>query len=190
MFSHLGIESKIISDIDEVKNATKIILPGVGSWDNGISRLNESGLMDALKRRVLLDKTPILGICLGMQLLLDTSEEGVLPGLGWIPGHVKKFNFSLEQQKLYKLRVPHMGWNIVKANRTSQLTQNFHDETRFYFVHSYYADVVNQHHALMTCDYGARFTCAVNSEHIWGVQFHPEKSHKFGMALIKRFAEL
>lgn len=190
MLKFLNIESKIISTPTEVNKATKIILPGVGSWDNGVSKLLESGLVEALNQRVIIDKVPILGICLGMQILLDSSEEGKLAGLGWIRGTVNKFNFPPEQIKEQKLRVPHMGWNIVSEKKSTSLTRELDDEKRYYFVHSYHAVVDNDEHVLMTCRYGYDFTCAVNKGNIWGVQFHPEKSHKFGMALMKLFAEL
>jgi glutamine amidotransferase len=125
-----------------------------------------------------------------MQILLDSSEEGGKPGLGWISGTVKKFDISSEQFKSQKLRVPHMGWNIVNDVKLTALTPFSDDEIRYYFVHSYHAVVQNDEYALMTCRYGYDFTCAVNKENIWGVQFHPEKSHKFGMALMKLFSEL
>jgi glutamine amidotransferase len=190
MLKHIGVQSEIISTSLEVEQAEKIILPGVGNWDNGVKKLNESGLLEALNKRVLIDKVPVLGICLGMQLLLESSEEGSLPGIGWIPGKVKRFQFSPLQQAQNKLRIPHMGWNIVNAKKSTELTEFDGDETRFYFVHSYHAVVDNPQDVLMTCDYGYEFACAIHHENIWGVQFHPEKSHKFGMALMKKFAEL
>ncbi|TMS60473.1 imidazole glycerol phosphate synthase subunit HisH [Pseudoalteromonas sp. S3173] len=190
MLKHLNIKTEIISKPEQIETAEKIILPGVGSWDNGVTKLRESGLVSVLNKRVITDKVPVLGICLGMQILLDSSEEGELEGLGWVPGKVTKFNFSLEQQTANKLRIPHMGWNITHNKKQSVLTPLVDEETRFYFVHSYHAVVDNQEHALMTCNYGYEFTCAINKDNIWGVQFHPEKSHKFGMALMKSFAEL
>jgi glutamine amidotransferase len=190
MLKHIGVESEIISTPEEVLQAKKIILPGVGNWDNGVKKLNQSGLLDILNVRVLNDKIPVLGICLGMQLLLESSEEGTLPGLNWIPGKVKKFDFSGDEFKSMKLRVPHMGWNVVVPNKESPLTKEFGEETRFYFVHSYHVVVSNQEDVLMTCNYGYPFTCAIQKNNIWGAQFHPEKSHKFGMALMKKFAEI
>ncbi|MFT5706104.1 MAG: glutamine amidotransferase [Oceanospirillaceae bacterium] len=190
MLKHIGVQSEIISTSLEVEQAEKIILPGVGNWDNGVKKLNESGLLEALNKKVLIDKVPVLGICLGMQLLLESSEEGSLPGIGWISGKVKKFEFSPSQQAQNKLRIPHMGWNIVNAKKSTELTGFDGDETRFYFVHSYHAVVDNPQDVLMTCHYGYEFACAIHHENIWGVQFHPEKSHRFGMALMKKFAEL
>ncbi len=190
MLKHIGVESEIISTSEELLKASKIIIPGVGSWDNGVEKLHESGLLDALNIRVLKDKIPVLGICLGMQLLLESSEEGVLPGLNWISGGVKKFDFTSDEFKGKRLRIPHMGWNIIEINKGSSLTKDFIGETRFYFVHSYHAVVNHQEDILMTCNYGYPFTCAIQKDNIWGVQFHPEKSHKFGMALMKKFAEI
>lgn len=190
MLKHIGVENEIISTPSEIELASKIILPGVGSWDNGIKKLRESGVLDALNQRVLIDKVPVLGICLGMQLLLESSEEGTLPGLNWISGKVKKFDFTSDQCKEIKLRIPHMGWNVIEPNKSSSFTSDFVGETRFYFVHSYHAVVNHQEDILMTCNYGYPFTCAIQNDNIWGVQFHPEKSHKFGMALMKAFSEL
>jgi len=190
ILKHIGVESKIISTPDELLKANKIILPGVGSWDNGVEKLHESGLLDILNARVLKDKVPVLGICLGMQLLLESSEEGALPGLNWISGKVKRFDFANKKLKGLNLKIPHMGWNIIEINKASSLTNDFVGETRFYFVHSYHAVVNHKDDILMSCNYGYPFTCAIQKDNIWGVQFHPEKSHKFGMALMKKFAEI
>lgn len=160
----------------------------MGSWDNGASKLRESEMLDAISERVLTDSVPILGICLGMQLLLHSSEEGELPGLGWIPGRVKKFSSVAGGGS--RLRVPHMGWNVASSQTREGLVAGFGEEMRFYFVHSYHAVDVHEDDVLMTCNYGQEFVCAVNRGNIWGVQFHPEKSHKFGMKLMKNFAEL
>jgi len=190
MLKHIGVESEIVSTPEELLKASKIILPGVGSWDNGVQKLQESGLLDVLNIRVLKDKIPILGICLGMQLLLESSEEGALPGLNWISGKVKKFDFISDEFKDKRLRIPHMGWNVIESNKASSLTNDFVGETRFYFVHSYHVVVDHQEDILMTCHYGYPFTCAIQKDNIWGAQFHPEKSHKFGMALMKKFADI
>jgi glutamine amidotransferase len=190
MLKFLNIESKVITTAEELSIATKIILPGVGSWDNGVAKLKESGLHSVLNKRVISDKVPVLGICLGMQIILDSSEEGELPGLGWISGKVKKFDFTPEQKICNKLRIPHMGWNVAHTKRQTALSQSTDDEIRFYFIHSYHAEVTNKEHVLMTCNYGYEFTCAIHKDNIWGVQFHPEKSHKFGMSLMKNFSEL
>lgn len=190
MLKHIGAKSKIVSSVEDVNQAEKIILPGVGSWDNGILKLKESGLMDALNQTVIKNKVPVLGICLGMQLLLETSEEGSLAGLGWIPGHVVKFNSDNQSAENPRLRVPHMGWNVVYPQQDCRLINTFEGETRFYFVHSYHASHIKDEHKLLTCHYGYEFVCAIHKENIWGVQFHPEKSHRFGMMLMKNFVEL
>jgi len=190
MLRHIGVESKIIATPSGILKANKIILPGVGSWDNGVKKLHESGLLGALNKRVLIDKVPVLGICLGMQLLLESSEEGSLPGLNWISGTVKKFDFKRDEFNEMKLRIPHMGWNVIEVSKASYLTKDLIEETRFYFVHSYHAVVSHKEDILMTCNYGYPFTCAIQKDNIWGAQFHPEKSHKFGMALMKKFAEI
>ena len=190
MLKHLNIDCEIITTAKEIQNASKLILPGVGSWDNGITKLNESGLINVLNEKVLSDKTPILGICLGMQILLESSDEGALPGLGWIAGSVNKFDFSSTQLSNKKIPIPHMGWNVVESTKPSLLTNHFVEEIRFYFVHSYHANVSNKENILMTCNYGYPFTCAIHQDNIWGVQFHPEKSHRFGMELMKKFSEL
>lgn len=190
MLKHLKIDSIIVSTPSEIEKADKLILPGVGSWDNGLNKLKESQLLDVLNKRVLIDGVPVLGICLGMQLLFESSEEGRLDGLGWVSGIVKKFDFSSDDIVDKKLKVPHMGWNIVKANKLTKLTEFNCSETRFYFVHSYHVVAEDANSILMTCNYGYDFTCAIQQNNIWGVQFHPEKSHKFGMCLMKSFAEL
>jgi len=187
MLKHVGARSEVISTVDQVLDADKIILPGVGHWNHGAARLIESGLVGALNQRVMGDKVPILGICLGMQLLAERSEEGNLPGLGWIPGQVVRFGDSVKGQGL---KVPHMGWNLVYSRSQSDLTEALPDEPRFYFVHSYHIQCSDPAHVLLTCRHGYEFVCAVHRDNIWGVQFHPEKSHKFGAALMKNFVEL
>jgi len=190
ILKYIGIDSQIITSAEEINEADKLILPGVGNWDNGMHKLRESELLDALHERVIADRIPILGICLGMQLMFESSEEGDLPGLGWVSGNVSRFNFDKSADCKQKLRIPHMGWNIVSSVRKSLLTDAFNEETRFYFVHSFHVNCTNPKHKLMTCNYGYEFVCAVNRDNIWGVQFHPEKSHKFGMNLMRKFAEL
>lgn len=190
MLKYIGIGSKIIKTPKEILDSEKLIFPGVGSWDNGVNKILHSGMLDALNLQVLERKIPFLGICLGMQLLFDSSEEGELPGLGWIAGSVKKFEFSKQAENGRKFHVPHMGWNIVKSLRLTTLNKNLGEEPRFYFVHSYFANCNDKQNVLMTCNYGNQFTCAVNRENIWGVQFHPEKSHKYGIQLMKNFTEL
>ncbi|QFR48893.1 imidazole glycerol phosphate synthase subunit HisH [Sulfurimonas lithotrophica] len=184
MFKKAGIESIITSNIDEIKAADKYLLPGVGSFDYGMINLKKSSFFKTLKEEVLENKKPILGICLGMQLLTNSSEEGVEKGLGWIDAKTIKFN--LEDKSL---AVPHMGWNKVNPVNQNSIFKNL-EENRFYFVHSYHVVCNNEENILGTSFYGNEFTCSINKENIYGVQFHPEKSHKFGMQLLKNFGEM
>lgn len=170
---------------DEVAKADKIILPGVGAFDNGMMNLQKSGLLEVLNDKVLNQKTVVLGICLGMQLLTRSSEEGKLPGLGWIEADTKKFKFPDRSE----LKIPHMGWNYIKVKKEGSL---FVGDTprRFYFVHSYYVHCQYKEDVLAETNYGFPFTCAVQKDNVIGVQFHPEKSHHFGMSLFENFLKL
>jgi len=187
MFKKIGVKARLSSDKSEILAADKLLLPGVGSFDHGMKSLYQSGLIDVLNRKVLEDKTPILGICLGMQLLLSGSDEGSEPGLGWIKGRVKRFDFSKLPEKL---KIPHMGWNVVYPKNNQCLFKYFDEEARFYFVHSYYVECEDSRDSLATTLYGDIFTSAVGRENVYGAQFHPEKSHRFGMQLLKNFVEL
>jgi glutamine amidotransferase len=180
-------DNVITNNPDEINKADKLILPGVGAFDAGMQKIKESGLLDVLNYNALEVKKPVLGICLGMQLLGKGSEEGVLPGLGWIDAYTRRFQFSEEWAHL---KIPHMGWNEVKPAKDHPLIKDLPVPSRFYFVHSYYVKCANEADALMRCHYGIDFTCSVQHENIMGVQFHAEKSHKFGMQLLKNFAEL
>ena len=184
MLKRLGAPAVITGDSSEVSKATKILLPGVGAFDNAMQRINDSGLRAVLDRKALEEKVPVLGICLGMQLLTRSSEEGVLPGLGWIPADTRRFPATPG------LKVPHMGWNITVPQRESPLLRGFEGEMRFYFVHSYRVDVDEPADSLLKTTYGVTFDAAVNRGNIYGAQFHPEKSHRFGLRLLKNFAEL
>lgn len=184
MFKKIGYESKIIESPEELESATKIILPGVGSFDTGMKNLYEGKWIDSLNKRVLLDKVPTLGICLGMQLMCRNSEEGKMEGLSWMAGDAKKFKFEDNS-----LKVPHMGWNECIAMKDSNLTNDDFTERRFYFVHSYYVDVDSSADILFETQYGRKFTSAFEKDNIIGMQFHPEKSHKFGLSILKNFAE-
>lgn len=186
MFKKIGVESKITSDIEEIKNAQKILLPGVGAFNNAMIRINESGFQDILTKKALIEKIPVLGICLGMQLLTDGSEEGDLPGLGLIPAKTIRFNFSNKED----LKIPHMGWNSVYESNSSYLTKDLPEEPRFYFVHSYYVKAENGKNSILRTNYGIEFDSAIQKDNIFGVQFHPEKSHKFGMKLLENFTKL
>lgn len=186
MIHKLGSKSLITSDPEAIRSADKLILPGVGAFDHGMNNLHEKGLTAALNARVVEQKTPILGICLGMQLMGKSSEEGTEKGLGWIDGGCIKFNFSGENQKL---RIPHMGWNTVNVKQENVLLDNELEDTRYYFVHSYHMQCNDASQVLATAVYGYEFPCVVWKDNIYGAQFHPEKSHKFGMRLLTHFIE-
>lgn len=185
MIRRVGGKSVITSDRELLSSAKGYILPGVGSFDHGISMLEKSGLVDIIYPRVMEKNIPLLGICLGMQILFSSSEEGKLAGLGWINGSVKKFDF-----KDSKLKVPHMGWNVARPVINHPLFNDFEDEARFYFVHSYYVQCEYKENILASTEYGHPFSSAVCKDNIFGVQFHPEKSHRFGMMLFKNFLEI
>jgi imidazole glycerol-phosphate synthase subunit HisH len=187
MLRRLGFAAVITSDAGEISAADKLILPGVGAFDNGMSNIRERGLEGVLRRKALEEGTPILGICLGMQLLADSSEEGREPGLGWIPGRAVRFSFPGGGTGL---KVPHMGWNTVSARRDDPLAAGFLPEMRFYFVHSYHVICDDPEDVLLTTEYGGPVTAATRRGNIMGTQFHPEKSHKFGMIVLKNFAEI
>ena len=185
MFKRIGVKSQISSDKLEIEKADKILLPGVGAFDNAMKRLNQSGLKEVLDYKALDQKVPVLGICLGMQLLTNSSEEGTENGFGWIDAKTLKFKFSDRNMK-----VPHMGWNIVKPSSNSLLTTNLPNESRFYFVHSYYVKVKEETNSILKANYGLEFDSAIQRDNIFGAQFHPEKSHKFGMQLFTNFSKL
>jgi len=186
MFKRIGNRDVILTkDPIEIKNAAKILLPGVGAFDNGMNHLKSSGLIPLLNDKALVEKVPVLGICLGMQLLTEGSEEGNEKGLGWIKGYAKKFVFSESSD----LKIPHMGWNFIQTQKETPLLA-IGTKQKFYFVHSYFVTCDNQADIVATCNYGEEFTCVINHENIFGAQFHPEKSHKFGMELFENFSKL
>jgi len=180
-----GYRAEISSDAAAIARADKIILPGVGAFDQAMSNLEELGLIELVRQKAA-EGTPLLGICLGMQLLADSSEEGILGGLGLIPGKVLKFDLPAE------FKVPHMGWNVVDYDTDVALYRQFEiwEEARFYFVHSYYFLAEEERDIIGKTVYGLPFTASVNRGNVYGVQFHPEKSHKFGLQLLKNFIEL
>lgn len=186
MFKRIGVPTEITGDISKIEKAEKLLLPGVGAFGAAMQRIEESGLKNILDKKVLEDKTPVLGICLGMQLLTRSSEEASVPGLGWIQAQTLKFNFQGDAS----LKVPHMGWNIIHPVKASRLTENFSDEPRFYFVHSYYVKADNTEDVLTTTRHGIDFDSIIQHHNIYGAQFHPEKSHKFGMRLLQNFARI
>lgn len=184
MLQFIGFDVCISSDKEEISRAVKLILPGVGSFDQGMINLQERELIPVLNQRVLVDQVPILGICLGMQLFGLKSEEGKLPGLSWIEQESKKFNPEDHQS----FPIPHMGWEYVSFNENhSPLLNGFDEETKFYFAHSYYVKCSNRQEVILEADYVHPFDAAVQKGHIAGVQFHPEKSHKYGMQLLTNF---
>tara|TARA_B110000003_G_scaffold275886_1_gene319917 strand:- start:714 stop:1322 length:609 start_codon:yes stop_codon:yes gene_type:complete len=185
MFKRIGVKSKISSNLEEIKSATKLLLPGVGSFDKAMLRIKNSNIKQVLDYKVLEKKTPILGICLGMQLLTRSSQEGNEEGLAYIDAHTKRFSFEDK-----KMKVPHMGWNFVHKFAKSELTDGFLEDSRFYFVHSYYVEVKNQENSILKTNYGFEFDSAIQNENIYGAQFHPEKSHKFGMKLLENFSKI
>lgn len=185
MLQFIGFEARISSDKEEILHAEKLILPGIGSFDQGMINLHERELVPVLNQRVLTDRVPILGICLGMQLLGLKSEEGILPGLSWIELESKKF--APEDYQAFP--VPHMGWEYVSLNKDhSPLLKGFDEETKFYFAHSYYVKCNDQEEVILKADYIHSFDAGIQKGHIAGVQFHPEKSHKYGMQLLTNFA--
>lgn len=187
MLNHIGVKSIVTKDPSEIKSASKLILPGVGAFDPGMTLLNNSGVRELLEERVTNEKTPVLGICLGMQMMSKGSEEGQLSGLGWIDAACQKFKLDTAHQSL---RIPHMGWNDVFSKYDeNSLFPKIDEELQFYFAHSYHL-VCDDSLVMATTIYGYEFPVAVKKDNIFGVQFHPEKSHKFGMNFLKAFAEL
>jgi glutamine amidotransferase len=187
IYNNLNIEYYVASTPEDLMNATSIILPGVGAFDQAMGELERSGMREALDIMVLEKKVNILGICVGMQLLAKTSDEGIKGGLGWINGHVKKFDHAKFSQATH---LPHMGWNTVTIEKESKLFNNVDLELGYYFLHSYYFECLNKEDILTSTFYGEKFTSSVNLDNVYGAQFHPEKSHNPGIQLLKNFANL
>ncbi len=187
MLKRIGAKSCISSNSAEIEQAEKLILPGVGHFDYGMRNLKQSGLIDVLHKKVLNDKAPLLGICLGAQLLGNGSEEGEAKGLAWIDMDVVKFDKTKLPESL---KIPHMSWNEINIIKESKLLEGLDNESRFYFVHSYHMKCNDENDVLTNTNYGYEFTSAVEKENIFGVQFHPEKSHKFGMRLLENFVKI
>ncbi|GAA0880914.1 imidazole glycerol phosphate synthase subunit HisH [Algoriphagus jejuensis] len=186
MFKRIGVKSQISNSISEISGADKILLPGVGSFDHAINEINQRGLAEVLNQKALIDKVPFLGICLGMQLLTKSSEEGNLSGLGYVDAKTLKFRFPDK-----KLKIPHMGWNVTKLKTPSQLTFDMdQEEQRFYFVHSYYVKCESPKNSIAETIHGLEFSSMIQNENIYGAQFHPEKSHRFGMKLFANFSKI
>ena len=186
MILKLGEKCEISSEPDKINKATKLILPGVGSFDSGIKNLNRLDLFEIINSRVLKERIPILGICLGAQLMLNNSDEGILNGFGWIDGSVRSFKSEFSKRNI-KYPVPLMGWRSITKKKISKL--RIIKNSRFYFVHSYFFDLVDNKIGIFETNYGINFISGFQKENIMGVQFHPEKSHKFGFYLIKSFIE-
>lgn len=185
MLRRAGGTACLISDPDELNQHSKVMLPGVGSFDAGIRKLDLAGFRPALRCYASSGRA-LLGICLGMQLLADSSEEGRMPGLGLVPGTVKRFSFEKERA----LKIPHMGWNQIARSKVHPLTTGLDDNARFYFVHSYHLRCEDSKDELFRTQYGIDFSSGVQRDNVMGVQFHPEKSHRYGLQLIKNFMEL
>lgn len=185
MLKKIGRKSEITRDPAKIRDADHIILPGVGSFDSGMEQLEKLNLVELIREKVLKDKTPILGICLGAQLMLERSEEGQKAGLGLVAGDVQRFKLDGDP----KWRIPNMGWNQIRQVKQSPLVDVLPENPRFYFVHSYHFHLKNEADQLLLSDYGYTFCSAFEHENIAGVQFHPEKSHKYGMSLLHNFSE-
>ena len=182
----LGVDVEISADLTKITNAQKLVLPGVGNFANGVKKLKESGIWEVLINKVHIQKTPILGICLGMQLMAKRSEEGNVDGFGWFDAEVVKFTIS---HKL-KYKVPHTGWNSVIIEKENPLIKKISNDAMFYFVHSFHIKCFNKEDILTTSEYEYEFTSAIQKDNIFGVQFHPEKSHDIGKIVFKNFIDL
>ncbi|MBN2119180.1 MAG: imidazole glycerol phosphate synthase subunit HisH [Anaerolineales bacterium] len=187
MLKKVGVKAIASSDADTLMQAGKLILPGVGAFDAGMNKLNESGLVPLLNHLVLEKNIPVLGLCLGLQLMTKGSEEGQAQGLGWLDAETLRFKFGVETSHL---KIPHMGWNTIEIKRQHPLFTDLDPEPRFYFVHSFYVHSHDPEAVLAETDYGGRFHSIFGKGNIVGAQFHPEKSHKFGMRFLKNFAEV
>lgn len=186
MIKRIGGKATIVSNSRDLVNATKIILPGVGHFDFGMRQLNKSGMVDLLHEKVLYEKIPILGICLGAQMMCKGSEEGSMAGLSWFDAEVNKFNFENSDN----LRIPHMGWSYVKQMKKSDLSENLPKDPRFYFVHSYHMVAKDERDVLFKTNYGYDFASGLQNENRFACQFHPEKSHKYGIKMFENFAAI
>lgn len=184
MLRKIGAQAIITSDPQEIIKAEKLILPGVGSFDSGIKNLTQLGLIEVLNQRVLNDKVPILGVCLGIQLMTNESDEGEMGGLGWFDAKTIKFNTKVVEEKLL---LPNIGWRDVLLNKPSKLYKDMYEDPRFYFVHTYHLVSNNPSDVSMSANYGYDYVVGLERDNILGVQFHPEKSHKFGMKLYENF---
>jgi imidazole glycerol-phosphate synthase subunit HisH len=186
-YNGLGIPLRVAKKSDDLEGATKIILPGVGAFDDAMEKLEQSGMRPALDDLVLRQHVPVVGVCVGMQMLAASSEEGKLRGLGWIDGDVKRFEPTAIDGSI---RVPHMGWNNVQQLKATPLFDGLEVDSRFYFLHSFYLECHRAEDVVAVTDHGGEFVAAVSSGNVFGVQFHPEKSHGWGRRLLENFAAL
>lgn len=186
-YKRLNIEVKVAKSASELAGADHLILPGVGAFDHAMDLLNAAKMRSALDELVHEKKVPVLGICVGMQILADSSDEGAGRGLGWVPGRVRTFK---SDPLAAAMPLPHMGWNDVDPVAGNQLFKGIETDSRFYFLHSFFFECAEEKYATATASYGTDFACVVQSDNVYGVQFHPEKSHRFGSILLKNFAEL
>lgn len=186
IYRRLGIPAEAVRTVDQLARADRLILPGVGSFDWAMTRLMESGMIDSLSSRVLNDGVPVLGVCVGMQIMADGSDEGSATGLGWIPGRVERFRDEWFNSQTH---LPHMGWNDIDVTGSPVLLAGL-PSPRFYFLHSYFFHPVDEEHVIARTQYGHVFASAVRRENIWATQFHPEKSHDWGVGLLRNFAEI
>lgn len=186
-YKRLAIPVRTARTADELATAERIVLPGVGAFDAAMDLLDASGMRDTLEKLVVGERVPVVGICVGMQMLAEGSDEGSRAGLGWIPGKVRHFSHAPAN---IDLPMPHMGWNDVQPRPDQRLFAGLEADARFYFLHSYYFEPESQADVAAHASYGSEFACAVRRGHIHGVQFHPEKSHHFGSTLLKNFAEV
>lgn len=187
VYKRMNVPFGIARTAAELEPAERIVLPGVGAFDHAMTLLDRSGMRGVLEDHVRERQTPVVGVCVGMQILCDASDEGELPGLGWIPGRVRHFSASAEAAQL---PLPHMGWNDVHPGRDQPLFTGLGNDSRFYFLHSYYVDCEQADDVAATAEYGFEFGCAVRRGNVHGVQFHPEKSHHFGAAVLRNFAHV
>lgn len=187
VYKRLNVATKIAKTVADLEDATKIILPGVGHFDHAMSELIKSGMREKLDELVMVKKVPVIGICVGMQMMGKSSDEGVMEGLGWIDAKIKKF----DETKIKQItRLPHMGWNDVQPVIEHTLFKGLEQDALFYFLHSYYFECQNEVDILATSEYGGQFACAAHHENVYGIQFHPEKSHHYGETLLHNFAKL
>jgi len=187
VYKRLNVEVKIAKAVNDLQDAQKLILPGVGHFDYAISELIKSGMREKLDELVMIKKVPIIGICVGMQMMGNSSDEGNLDGLKWIDANVKKFDETKIQQVT---KLPHMGWNDVQPINSNSLFKGLEKEALFYFLHSYFFECNDKADILATSEYGEQFTCAAHHENVYGIQFHPEKSHHYGETLLHNFAKM